>query len=209
MNWNLKNGTIISNPWAGVKQYKVQDRERFLRPDEMEAFFVALMKQDELIRDYVLISLYTGARKSNVFAMRWDQIDLELAVWRIPLTKNKESQFIPLTSSAVELLKRRFDTRKGPWVFPGRSPEDHLVEPKRPWYKLLNDAKIKDLRIHDLRRTLASKMAMDNQSLQIIGKALGHKSVASTQIYSRLMHDLVRKAMESAQEQIKLVGKFE
>jgi len=35
MNWNLKNGTITSNPWAGVKQYKVQARERFLHPDEM------------------------------------------------------------------------------------------------------------------------------------------------------------------------------
>lgn len=209
MNWNLKNGTITSNPWAGVKQYKVQARERFLRPDEMEAFFVALNKQDESIRDYVLISLYTGARRSNVLSMRWDQVDLDLAVWRIPLTKNKESQFIPLTSSAVELLKRRSDSRKGPWVFPGRSNEAHLVEPKRPWYKLLNDAKIEDLRIHDLRRTLASYMAMDNQSLQIIGKALGHKSVASTQIYSRLMNDPVRKAMESAQEQIRMLGKFE
>ena len=80
---------------------------------------------------------------------------------------------------------------------------------KRPWYKLLKDAKIKDLRLHDLRRTLASYMAMDNQSLQIIGKALGHKSVASTQIYSRLMNDPVRKAMESAQEQIRILGKFE
>jgi len=208
MNWNLKNGTISSNPWAGVKQYKVQARERFLRPDEMIAFFDALKKQDELIRDYVLISLYTGARRSNVLAMRWDQIDLDLAVWRIPLTKNKESQFIPLTSSAVELLRRRHDGKKGPWVFPGRDGEHHLVEPKRPWCKLLEDAKIKDLRIHDLRRTLASYMAMDNQSLQIIGKALGHKSVASTQIYSRLMNDPVRKAMESAQEQIKMLGKF-
>lgn len=36
INWNLKNGTITSNPWAGVKQYKVQARERFLRPDEIK-----------------------------------------------------------------------------------------------------------------------------------------------------------------------------
>lgn len=50
---------------------------------------------------------------------------------------------------------------------------------------------------------------MHVKSLQIIGKALGHKSVASTQIYSRLMNDPVRKAMESAQEQIRRLGKFE
>jgi integrase len=79
---------------------------RIVHPDEMEAFFEALKKQDELIRDYVLLSLLKGARRSNVLSMRWDQIDLDLAVWRIPLTKNKESQFVPLTSAAVEKSPR-------------------------------------------------------------------------------------------------------
>lgn len=203
MNWNLKNGTITENPWAGIKQNKVQARERFLRPDEMSRFFQTLQTQEELIRDYVLLSLYTGARRSNVLAMRWDEIDFELALWRIPLTKNKESHFVPLTSSAIELLKRRFAQKTGPWVLPGKGGSHHLVEPKRPWHKLLNEAGIEDLRLHDLRRTLASYMAMDNQSLPIIARALGHKSIASTQIYSRLSNDPVRKAMESAQDEIK------
>ncbi len=106
---------------------------------------------------------------------------------------------MPLTASAIELLNSRHATKSGPWVLPGKGGANHLVEPKRPWYKLLKDAKIKDLRLHDLRRTLASRMAMDNHSLQIIAKALGHKTIAATQIYSRLSNDPVRKAMESAQ----------
>jgi integrase len=63
-------------------------------------------------------------------------------------------------------------------------------------------AGISDLRMHDLRRTLASYMAIDNQSLSIIAKALGHKSTVSTQIYSRLTNDPVRQAMEQAQERM-------
>jgi site-specific recombinase XerD len=51
-------------------------------------------------------------------------------------------------------------------------------------------------------------MAMDNHSLQIIAKALGHKTIAATQIYSRLSTDPVRKAMESAQNQIRLLGEL-
>jgi len=59
--------------------------------------------------------------------------------------------------------------------------------------------KLKDLRMHDLRRTLGSYMAMNNQSLQIIGKVLGHKSPTATQIYSRLAFDPLKQAMEAAQ----------
>lgn len=56
--------------------------------------------------------------------------------------------------------------------------------------------------MHDLRRTLGSNMAMSNQSLQIIGKALGHRSAKSTQVYARLAHDPVRQAMQVAQQQM-------
>ena len=63
----------------------------------------------------------------------------------------------------------------------------------------MDKCKIEDLRLHDLRRTLGSYMAMNNQSLQIIGKVLGHKSPAATQIYSRLAFDPLRQAMENAQ----------
>ncbi len=47
-------------------------------------------------------------------------------------------------------------------------------------------------------------MAMGNQSLPIIAKALGHKTTAATQIYSRLTHDPVRQAMEKAQADMHL-----
>lgn len=81
-------------------------------------------------------------------------------------------------------------------------PGKHLVEPKRTWDRLLKQTGITNLRLHDLRRTLGSYMAMNNQSLQIIGKALGHKSTQATQIYARLTYDPVKAAMEQAQAQI-------
>jgi integrase len=201
-NWNLRNETISGeNPWTFAKMYKIQSRERFLRPEELVRFFAALKKMpDRTMRDYILISLYTGARRANVLAMRWDQIDMNLGIWRIPLTKNKESHVVPLTASAMAILIEREQTSESEWVFPGsKDPTKHVVEPKKHWAQLLKAAAIEDLRIHDLRRTLASWMAMGNQSLPIIAKALGHKTVAATQIYSRLMADPVRQAMESAQ----------
>jgi integrase len=80
------------------------------------------------------------------------------------------------------------------------------LEPKIAWRQLLKDAKLTNLRMHDLRRTMGSYMAMSNQSLPIIGKALGHKSHTSTQIYARLDLDPVRLAMEQAQAQMQLAA---
>ena len=109
---------------------------------------------------------------------------------------------VPLTANAAVILKERYEQRVGDWVFPGALRGEHLVEPKKQWRKLLTAAEITDLRLHDLRRTLGSYMAMGNHSLPIIAKALGHKTIAATQIYSRLMHDPVRAAMETAQADI-------
>jgi integrase len=176
----------------------------------MADFFAALKKvPDETMRDYFEISLYTGARKSNVLAMRWEDVDLDLAIWRIPMTKNKESHLVPLTGPAVEILRRRSESGKTGWVFPGRMKDCHLVEPKRVWYKLIKDAGVEDLRVHDLRRTLASYMAITNHSLPIIARALGHKSTQSTQIYSRLTQDPVRNAMDIAITQIRFLAQSE
>jgi integrase len=125
-----------------------------------------------------------------------------LGLWRIPKTKHGESHTIPLTQFALQLLEARFQDRTSEWVFPGKKPGTHLAEPKATWKAVLNEAKLKDLRIHDLRRTLGSYMAIGNQSLQIIGKALGHKSMTSTQVYARLANDPVRQGMEKAQVEI-------
>jgi integrase len=83
-------------------------------------------------------------------------------------------------------------------VFPGPGKTGHLVEPKGAWQRILKRAKITNLRIHDLRRTLGSWQVAQGVSLAIIGKSLGHKSLQATQVYSRLTLDPVRDAMEKA-----------
>lgn len=201
-SWGIKYGYHKGeNPCTGITKFKTRSRERFIRPDEFEKFLAALKAETNIwFRDYVYLSLFTGARQGNVLAMRWDQLDFELGLWHIPITKNKESQTIPLTDLAKVVLQDRYERRKSDeWVFPSSSACGHIVEPKVGWRNFLENTNLKDLRMHDLRRTLGSYMAMNNQSLQIIGKVLGHKSPAATQIYSRLAFDPLKQAMEAAQ----------
>lgn len=189
-----------TNPVIGIKKFREQSRDRFLQSDEFPRFFQALGEEpNEDIRDYILLSLLTGARKSNVLAMKWEQINLSRKEWRIPETKNGTPQIITLPKEALTILKKRQNRLQNHYyVFPGNGKKGHLIDPKRGWQRILARAGIQDLRIHDLRRTLGSWQAKTGASLAIIGKSLNHKSPMTTAIYARLDLDPVRESVEKA-----------
>jgi len=119
--------------------------------------------------------------------------------WRIPMTKNGTPQTLPLGSNEIEILKKRRNESESPWVFPSpTSKTGHLQEPRKGWERILKRAGIENLRLHDLRRTLASYMVDTGASLPIIGKALNHQSQQTTAIYARLSLDPVRQAKDKA-----------
>jgi integrase len=93
-------------------------------------------------------------------------------------------------------------TNNNPWVFPGSGVSGHLVETKKPWKRILSKAGIKNLRIHDLRRSLGSWQAATGANLSVIGKTLAHKNVSTTAIYARLNIDPIRESMNKATDAI-------
>lgn len=197
-----KKASNIQNPCKKVKAYEESPRERYIKPDELEKFFLAL--NDEVtsptLRDLVYLLLLTGARRSNLFSMMWSEIDFSSSVWTIPAakSKNKKPMSIPLVSKAMEILLRRKEESSSPYVFAGPGKSGHLVEPKRAWYSLIERAGLEDFRLHDLRRTCGSYQATIGANLVTIQKSLGHKNISTTQIYARMDLDPVRKSMEDA-----------
>ena len=84
------------------------------------------------------------------------------------------------------------------FVFPGSGKTGHIIEPKKSWATLLDRAGLKDVRLHDLRRTMGSYQTITGASTAIVGKTLGHKNHEATQVYARLNLDPVRASMEKA-----------
>lgn len=210
ISWSIGQGIYTGeSPCLGVNTFKTNARERFIQPgDEFKKFAKALdAEPNETIRDFFWMCLFTGARCSNVLSMEWDHINMDLQQWKIPITKNGESQTIPLTLNAMEILRNRKNAEDShhQWVFPSdrkgwkTGDKGHLVSPRNAFARIVERARIKDLRIHDLRRTAGSYMAIQNVSPTIIGKALGHRSTQATAIYARLTQDPVRQALENAQ----------
>lgn len=206
-----------SNPALRIKHFPEESRERYLSSDELGRFFKALEHPDTpaMLRDIVLMALTTGARKMNVFSMKWTDLNLESGLWIISAanSKNKQSMGIPLIKEAVELLEARKRKARSIFVFPSTSKTGHVTEIRKPWALLLQRAEISSFVFHDLRRTLGSWQAHIGSSDLIIGKSLGHKSPQSTRVYARIRDNNPIKesmsngfqAMKTASEEKKVI----
>lgn len=202
-NFAIAEGQYIPNPAAKLRNVlnKEPSRKRYLSDGiELQNFFKALNTLEPFWQDFFRLALFTGARKSNIQAMKREDIDLDRKVWTISAdeSKNEESMEVILTDPAIEILSRRIKKGKSKYIFPSHGSTGHVTEPKGAWKRLLKAAKIKDLRIHDLRRTFGSWQARNNTSLLVIGKSLGHISTGATRIYSRLDLEPVRESVNKA-----------
>lgn len=198
-NFAIAQGHPIINPAARLSPFEETSRERFLQPDELPRFFAAVdAEPSEKIRDFIKLALFTGQRKSNVAAMQWQDIDFPRKLWQIPQTKTGKHE-VPLSPMVMEILDRRKESADGcKYVLPGRHGDGHLQDPMRQWRDILTRAGVKDLKIHDLRRSLGSWQTAAGASTQVVGKTLGHVRPETTAIYSRVNLATVRKSVDAA-----------
>ena len=198
------------NPCRNVRAFREVSRERFLAPDELRALYTALASPEtpDDFRDYILLSLYSGARRNNILSMRWCDINLDDHLWTIPADQSKNGTIlrVPLTAPAVEILEQRRAQGTSTFVFASTGKIGHYTEPKHARGALLKRAGIADCQLHDLRRTAASVMAAQGTSNHFIDKALGHQNPASTATYAQLSIDQVRDAMAGASKAMRGCG---
>ncbi len=214
-NWAIeKNLWQGANPVAKIELFPEHKRSRRLQADEMVKFLETLAAERNAdLKDFVILSLFTGARKSDVLSMRW--CDLRDGKWTVPYPKSRKKNTEPydvhLTREAAAVLARRTGQREDagvPWVFPSHGKSGHVVDLKRAWEDFRKRAGVPDVRIHDLRRTLGSWAGDAGTSLPVIGKALGHKSLQATEIYARISLEPVRDAVNQATRAMLRSGKI-
>ncbi len=191
----------IPNPANAITFYREDRRSRRLMPEELPAFFQAVREEpNEDIRDFILVALFTGARKSNVLSMRWSDISLDRALWIVPKgdSKNSKELDVVLPTRVVEILTSRQTQTHGLYVFPGRRGVPHMMDPKIGWMRICERAGLQGLHMHDLRRSLASFQIDAGAPLEVIQKTLGHESKTTTEIYARMALETVRASVERA-----------
>ncbi len=177
--WCVEGGRCSSNPVIGARSIdKVQDRERVLSDTELAAVWNAAPANDygRIVR---LLAL-TGQRRDEIGALRWSELhDLDEADRaRIELpaarTKNSRPHTVPLSQAAIDILaecKRRGDRDfvfgDGEGAYSGWSVSKTSLD---------KSSAVKEWRLHDLRRTAATRMADNGVQPHIVEAVLNHIS---------------------------------
>lgn len=184
------------NPTNGIKKFKEISRDRFLNKDERLRFIDEVDKLPDLImRSFFLLLLYTGQRKGNVLSMAWKDIDLQAKIWIIPETKTDYNFRVPLSNKVITILQELKQIKINDYVLPSFGKSGHLIEPKKAFKKILDNAEIKNFRLHDLRLTFASMLSEKGINEFVIKDLLGHKTLDMTAIYARSNIDSMQKAV--------------
>ncbi len=185
-----------SNPCKGIKRYRRKGRERFLREEEVRRLGRVLSHHEEESRMHVAIIrllLLTGCRSSEIVKLRWK----EYRGGHLYLEDSKTGpRTVWLSSAARWILDRR--PRTSPWVFPSSragKPVD-LTSVGDFWRGLRSEARLQDVRLHDLRHTYASIAVMTGENILTVGRLLGHNDPGTTLKYTHLADETVARAAE-------------
>lgn len=153
-------------------------RTRFLSDLERSTLLSACKASESpSLYAFVLLALTTGARRGELYALRWSDVDL-VRRWAIfPLTKNGTARGVPLVPQVVIELRAQLP-RSASRVFPEVMT--------RAWNTAVRNAGLTDFRFHDLRHSAASRLVQSGANLVEVAQLLGHKDIRMTQRYSHV-----------------------
>ena len=186
-----------SNPCLGIKRYRRKGRERFLSDDEVRRLSERLTAHEARWPQQVAVIrllLLTGCRKSEVLTLQWrDYRDGHLFL--------RDSKTGPRTVWLSEPAQAILDRlgRKGRWIFSA----SRVDRPRsafwldRFWYRVRAEADLEDVRLHDLRHTVASLALRHGETVLAIGRLLGHRKAETTLKYIHLADAMVHEAAET------------
>jgi len=189
------------NPVSDISRKKEpRGRTRFLSDEERTVLLEACAKAEwPALQTLVLLAITTGARKGELIALKWADIDLKKGRALVRETKNDEQRVLPLAGKALEALRelKLQNSARSEWVFaqPSGHPGPYEYFDAH-WYVALETAGIGDFHFHDLRHTTASMLAAQGASLLEIADVLGHKTLAMVKRYSHLVVEHKAKVIE-------------
>lgn len=196
-------GWRADNPAQGFHRRIEQARERFLSPEELVRLAAVLDKaEDQRAAAIIRMCMLTGARVGEARQARFEQFNLDYAIWSKPAstTKQRKIHRVPISQDVVTIIRQRalVVPNGNPWLFPSDTAIGKPVhDVRRFWVMVQREADLPDVRIHDLRHTFASLLVSGGASLEIIGRLLGHSQMQTTQRYAHLMESPLRAGVDT------------
>ncbi len=187
LNFAVARDRIETNPAGGIAPNRRPRMTRFLSTEEIARLHRVLdahsVGRGAAQADLIRLLLLTGCRRNEIVRLRWSEVQDDTLV----LADSKVGpRKVPLGARARAILDGR-PKGDSPFVFPSqRDPSrphgDHLSL----WYRVRREARIEDVRLHDLRHTHASHAVMSGVPVPVVSRLLGHSNTRMTLRYAHL-----------------------
>ena len=194
----VSRGFRTDNPTSRVKRFREPPRERFLDKREQALAFEAVDESagaGEITMHAaagIKLALLTGARRSEICATRWGDIDWERKLIRLADSKTNAPRTIFLNEMAIDIL--RSIPRVGTYVIAGGRNGAPYQALSQSWIIARKRRGLDDTRLHDLRHSYASAALAAGLPLASVGRLLGHKRASATERYAHLSAEHVQAA---------------
>ncbi len=201
LNHAIVCGHIGINPVRGIRRNPGRKLTRFLSREEITRVHRVLDRYAEgsaseaQQADIIRLLLLTGCRRGEIVRLGRDEVRGD----RLQLRDSKTGpKTVMLNAEAQEILERRMEKQQdSAWVFPSASDSSRpRARDPSLWYAIRREAGIEDVRLHDLRHTVASQAAMNGVPLPVVARLLGHANVSMTLRYAHVGDREVEAAAE-------------
>ena len=193
-NTAMKEGIISINPTAGVERFRMPETNReFLTVEEVRRLRDTPAPNEELARAF-FFSCLTGLRWSDIAKLKWKEVQEWNTGTRIVFTQKKTGglEYLDLNAQAASILGERGEPEEA--VFSGL----YTVQAARVllgrWTKAAGIDK--HITFHCARHTFAVMMLDLGVDLYTVSKLLGHRSIATTQVYAKILDKNKKAAVD-------------
>lgn len=195
-NLLIKAGKARMNPVSLVTMFDEIEKERILKPDELEKIFSTIEGLDsryQHLKDLIKIGLNTAMRQNEILGMKKTWVDLKASVITVPREAQKRKikpKRVPINSIVRPILERRIkQNTESEYVFVNPKTGTRYTRIQNSWTKVIEKAGLKGkpgvdrLRFHDLRHSAATNLARCGKDIKFIAQYLGHQDVKTSARY--------------------------
>ena len=189
INRAYKEGIITVNPTKefdfASKVRQEPSRREYLTLDELKTLINTECRH-EIVKRAFLVSCLCGLRVSDIRKLRWCDLQRSGGRVRIEITmqKTKEPLYLPISDEALKWLPERGEANGSDFIFP-LTHEGTVNDTLQHWAKVAGITK--HISFHVSRHTHATMMLTLGADLYTVSKLLGHKNIATTQIYAKIV----------------------
>ncbi|MDG2199214.1 MAG: site-specific integrase [SAR324 cluster bacterium] len=201
-SYAVEQQILEENPCRKIKKLtEPRGRTRFLGDQEHEKLIAACKDNSPQLHLAVVLSLATGARRDEIWSLRWENVDMAEGYLTFHETKDGDIRSVPVIGQALDLLReyhRKHRLLHTSLLFPSSTNPQKPLEFRKRWESVLRKSEIVNFRYHDLRHSAASYMVRNGMDLRLVAEILGHRTPQMTMRYSHLKRGHLKQAMLGA-----------